>query len=249
VIVTALVLLAMPASLPASDWSWTTTLYGWASDVTVDATVNDRQVISGEVDFTDLIDDADFAAMIHLEGKRDKVGLFADLIVTDFGDEPRLRSLGPLTVQAESDLEMTILEARGVYNPGAGGRRPGDRHPGGRAVLAGPAAGRRLDHPRRRPGGPALPLAVRQPLWDKRRSSKAGSRLAARWNSPRVVTTFIPDASSRHTASKSQARGMYRIQSAPRAAISSMSRVATTPVLPSPHSSPASRPVFAGEWT
>ncbi|WP_229889505.1 hypothetical protein [Streptomyces mirabilis] len=40
------------------------------------------------------------------------------------------------------------------------------------------------------------------------RSRTAGSRLAARWNSPRVVTTFAPEASNRRTSSMSQARGM-----------------------------------------
>ena len=69
--------------------------------------------------------------------------------------------------------------------------------------------------------------------------------LAGRWNSPRVVTTFAPEASSRHTSSTSQAAGMYRTQSAPRARISSMSPVAVTPVTGSPHRSPASFPALA----
>ncbi len=120
-IVFAFALLAVPASVTASDWSWTFTLYGWASDITVDAEVNDQEVIGGEIDFSDLIDDLDFAAMIHLEGKRDKIGLFADLIVTDFGDEPRIFDRDGLTIQAQSDLEMTILELGGVWYPGGGG--------------------------------------------------------------------------------------------------------------------------------
>jgi hypothetical protein len=40
------------------------------------------------------------------------------------------------------------------------------------------------------------------------RSRTAGSRLAARWNSPRVATMLAPDSSSRHTSSKSQRAGM-----------------------------------------
>ena len=39
-------------------------------------------------------------------------------------------------------------------------------------------------------------------------SRAAGSMLAGRWNSPRVVTTLLPASSSRATSSKSQARGM-----------------------------------------
>ena len=69
------------------------------------------------------------------------------------------------------------------------------------------------------------------------------------WNSPRVVTTLAPEASSRHTSSASSARGMYSTQSAPSATTSSMSFVATTPVAPSPHRSPASRPALSAECT
>ena len=36
----------------------------------------------------------------------------------------------------------------------------------------------------------------------------AGSMLAGWWNSPRVVTTFAPDSSRRHTSSMSHCCGM-----------------------------------------
>ena len=80
-------------------------------------------------------------------------------------------------------------------------------------------------------------------------SRTAGSMEAGWWNSPRVVTMSAPDSSRRHTSSKLHSCGMYRTQSAPRARISSTSRVARTPVGPSPHSSPASRPALSGAYT
>jgi len=40
------------------------------------------------------------------------------------------------------------------------------------------------------------------------RARTSSGRLAGRWNSPRVVTTFVPEARSRHTTSKSQPWGM-----------------------------------------
>ena len=40
------------------------------------------------------------------------------------------------------------------------------------------------------------------------RSRVAGSRLGGWWNSPRVVTTLLPDSSRRHSASTSQPCGM-----------------------------------------
>ena len=77
----------------------------------------------------------------------------------------------------------------------------------------------------------------------------AGSMLSGRWNSPRVVTMLAPDARIRHTSSKSQPCCMYRTQSASRARMSSIEFVATTPVVPTPQSSPASLPALSGECT
>ena len=84
----------------------------------------------------------------------------------------------------------------------------------------------------------------------RRAARSAGSMLAGWWNSPRVVTTLAPDSSRRHTSSMSQARGMYRTQSAPRARISSMIVGGRRPRSGrSPHSSPASRPTLSGAYT
>ena len=60
-----------------------------------------------------------------------------------------------------------------------------------------------------------------------------GPRVAGspgRWNSPRVVTTFVPTRAAGRPSSKSQPCGMYSTQSAPRARMSSTSFVARTPV-------------------
>ncbi len=120
----ALALLAISTTATASDWNWTLTPYGWAADVTANVTVNDREVIDAEVDFSDLIDDADFAGMLHLEGNQGSFGFYADAVFADFGDEPRIyqRPNLPFPIEAESDLEMTILEAGGVWYPGGEGK-------------------------------------------------------------------------------------------------------------------------------
>ena len=81
------------------------------------------------------------------------------------------------------------------------------------------------------------------------RSLSAGGMLPGWWNSPRVVTMFVPAARMAHTWSRSQTAGMYSTQSAPSAMISSASAVAVTPVGGRPHRSPASRPALAAEVT
>ena len=126
-IVLALALLAIPATASASGWSWSLTPYAWLTEVNLDVNVNEQRVIDGQVDFKDLLDDTDFALMIHLEGRRGKHGLFADLYTVDLGDEPRIiqRPNLPFPIQAESDLELTIIELGGVYYPGGEGGKFG----------------------------------------------------------------------------------------------------------------------------
>jgi hypothetical protein len=126
-ILLALALLAFPAAANASDWSWSLTLYGWGSDIKADIDINDREVIDAQVDFEDLLDDLDFGFMFHLEGRRGKHGLFADFYTVDLGDEPRIiqRPNLPFPIQAESDLEITIIELGGVYYPGGEGGKFG----------------------------------------------------------------------------------------------------------------------------
>jgi hypothetical protein len=114
-IVLALALLAIPTAATASDWSWNLTPYGWLLDATASVQVNDQEVISGELNFNDLLDDTDFALMAHLEGRRGKLGMFADIFIVDLGDEPRNFSLGRVPFTAESDLELTIIDVGGVW--------------------------------------------------------------------------------------------------------------------------------------
>ena len=114
----ALALLALPAAAGASDWNWNLTPYLWYLDATLDVTVNDREIFGTTVEADDLLDDADFAIMLHFEGRRGKVGVFADLLVADLGDEQRNIAVGPIPITAEADPELTILDVGGVWHPG-----------------------------------------------------------------------------------------------------------------------------------
>lgn len=111
-------LIAPPAS--ASEWNWSFTPYMWLSDLGADVSINDKEIAEREVDIADLLDDTDFALMFRLEGQRGKHGLFADLLYLDQGDEDRRVPLGgPAagTLVAKTDLETTILDLGGIYNP------------------------------------------------------------------------------------------------------------------------------------
>ena len=120
-IVLGLVLLAIPATATASDWSWNFTPYAWTPTIGVDVKVDDRTIFDRNVSIGNVIDDLDFAFFAHLEGRRGKLGVFADAVVGDFGDEPRNFSLGPLPITAESDLELTLIDVGGVWYPSEDG--------------------------------------------------------------------------------------------------------------------------------
>jgi len=111
-------LIAPPAS--ASEWNWSFTPYFWLSGIGADVSINDQDLVDAKVDVDDLLDDTDFALMFRLEGQRGKHGMFVDLLYLDLGDDDRRVPLGGPgggVLVAKSDLETTILDAGGIYNP------------------------------------------------------------------------------------------------------------------------------------
>lgn len=44
--------------------------------------------------------------------------MFADLLFINLGDEPRIFGSGALTIEADSDPKVRILDLGGVYYPG-----------------------------------------------------------------------------------------------------------------------------------
>jgi hypothetical protein len=117
-ILIAAALLASPAA--AEDWSWSLTPYLWMSEIGLDASVNDHEVLEREADLADVMDGLDFALQLHLEGQRGRHGVLLDLTYWDMGDDDkRYPAPGPVPgeVVVKGDLETTILEAGGIFDP------------------------------------------------------------------------------------------------------------------------------------
>lgn len=115
---TGALLAATPAT--ASDWAWSVTPYAWFSDVGADVSINDKDFVDSKTDVSDILDDTDFLLMLRVEAQKGKHGVFGDLLFLDLGDDDRRVPLsGPAggTLVAKTDLETTILDIGGIYNP------------------------------------------------------------------------------------------------------------------------------------
>ncbi|WP_396617470.1 hypothetical protein ACHZ97_09410 [Lysobacter soli] len=104
-----LLALAMPSPAAANDgWDWSFAPYLWAPTIAADLR-EDAPPAENQRDFGDWIDKLEFAFLGHLEGRGDRVGLFADVIYLSLGDShdyPRLRT--------EADLDAGIVELAAV---------------------------------------------------------------------------------------------------------------------------------------
>jgi hypothetical protein len=104
----------------ASDWQWSITPYLWATEIGLDASINDQEILEREADLSDVLDSLDFTLQVHFEGQNGKHGMLFDLYYADLGDDDHRFPLGGPAggeVVVKGDLEMTMLEAGGIYNP------------------------------------------------------------------------------------------------------------------------------------
>jgi len=117
VAIAALVLLiAFGSSASAQEKdkiAWSVTPYFWASDTTLDLTVDDTDINGGvKVPFSDLLDTLDAAFQIHVEGGKGNWSGFADITYLETSDTFN-RPL--LTIRTNS--KQTFVDAAVAYWP------------------------------------------------------------------------------------------------------------------------------------
>lgn len=111
------------AQAHASDWKWTVTPYIWATDVGADVSIDDRQVLDKKIAFTDLLEDVEAVAQVHVEAQRGAHGVMFDLfdvqLAGDDGPVSLPEGTAPAGTQARlsSEIGMTIAEIGGIYDP------------------------------------------------------------------------------------------------------------------------------------
>lgn len=104
--------LAAPAS--AEEWDWMVAPYVWATRIRSDVET-ERPPIDGssEVKFSDILDKLDGSMQVHLEGRGDKVGMFADFTYLGISDG----RTGDFA-RTEADLDTRLFESAFVWTPG-----------------------------------------------------------------------------------------------------------------------------------
>src|SRR5512147_1885098 len=71
----------------ASEWKWHFTPYAWAANLDVDVEVDDRAVVDEHLSVGDIVDDLDWTAQLHVDGRRGAHGLMFDVFDIQLSSE------------------------------------------------------------------------------------------------------------------------------------------------------------------
>jgi hypothetical protein len=107
------------ASARSEQWQWSVTPYLWATDLGVDLTISDRELVDADIPFEDLLDKLDGATLVRVEGMHGEHGMAFDLFNVELTDSVGIELPGPSGTELAVDTEigMTILDVTGVYDP------------------------------------------------------------------------------------------------------------------------------------
>ena len=110
----AVALAALAPQVMASDWDWAVEPYVWASSIKTDLRA-DVPPIQGstELRFGDILDKLDGSIQLHVEGRGDGQGVFADFTYLGISDRNEGRF-----ANTEADLDTRLFEAAWVWTPG-----------------------------------------------------------------------------------------------------------------------------------
>ena len=110
-------LLIIPGLSAAQEGEWLVAPYIWASDVSWDLSARG----DGTVEFSDIVDKLDGAALIRIEYVRNKIGFTFDYISMSLSDRTNISTPGPLPISIDirADVDLTVFEAGVFYRPSA----------------------------------------------------------------------------------------------------------------------------------
>ncbi|MDF1586806.1 hypothetical protein [Marinimicrococcus flavescens] len=103
------------AELLSEDWQFNLTPYLWALSIEGDVTVKGVEA-SPSVSFNDILDNLNYAIMLEGDARKERIGLFANVIYADLGDSGTVGPGPGLSIKA--DAKMTIAGAGAYYRLG-----------------------------------------------------------------------------------------------------------------------------------
>ena len=110
-------LLIVPGLSAAQEGEWLVAPYLWTADVSWDVAARG----SGGVEFSDLVDKLDGAALIRIEYVRNKIGFTFDYVSMSLSDRTNISTPGPILIDIniKADVDLTVFEAGVFYRPSA----------------------------------------------------------------------------------------------------------------------------------
>jgi hypothetical protein len=99
--------LFLPAPATADSWQWSLTPYAWLIGTEFSTTVDIPE--DGEQDFEDIGDNLDFAAQLHLEAQRGRLGMLLDLTSLQLSDRTEQGSYAVKTDSTTTLVEAAVL--------------------------------------------------------------------------------------------------------------------------------------------
>lgn len=100
----------------AGSNNWSITPYIWASDTSLDFTLNGSPVGGADLSFGDILDTVDAAFQVHVEGGKGNWSGFVDFTFISTSDSVEL----PIA-RIDTDSEQVVLDAAAAYWPGGVG--------------------------------------------------------------------------------------------------------------------------------
>ena len=107
----------------AEEWQWSATPYVWATDLGIDVTLPNRDLVDAEIPFEDLVETLESATLVRVEGMRGEHGMAFDLFNVELVDTHATPLPGQLNGNLSLDVgvRLSILDAAGIYDAGADG--------------------------------------------------------------------------------------------------------------------------------
>ena len=109
--------LLVPAVSSAQQGEWLVAPYLWMADVSWDLSARG----DGTVEFSDIVDKLDGAALIRIEYVRNKIGFTVDYVDMSLSDRTNISTPGPgpISININAGVDLTVFEAGVFYRPSA----------------------------------------------------------------------------------------------------------------------------------